>query len=105
MRALYATRLERFTKHWTLASRSTPVQTPVASSARPGRQGDRGAGTVQLAEYALGAGSWRARLAWPAVQLSDGAPADLVVSDADPRVDLAVLSVPRHVILRGAILG
>jgi imidazolonepropionase-like amidohydrolase len=53
-------------------------------------------------EDALGAGSWRAR-AWlsrPDV-LVDGAPADLVVFDADPRRDLGVLRDPRHVILRG----
>ena len=58
-------------------------------------------GQFSSLEYALG-GSWRLALAWPAVASSDGAPADLVVFDADPRVDLAVLSVPRHVILRGA---
>jgi imidazolonepropionase-like amidohydrolase len=54
----------------------------------------------------LGAGSWRAR-AWlghPS-RLSEGAPADLVVFDADPRVDLDVMSAPRHVILRGALVG
>jgi imidazolonepropionase-like amidohydrolase len=58
------------------------------------------------AEYALGAGSWRAR-AWlghPS-RLNDGAPADLVVFDADPRLDLRVLRAPRYVILRGALLG
>ena len=38
-------------------------------------------------------------------RLSEGAPADLVVFDADPRLDLTVLSAPRHVILRGALLG
>ncbi len=54
------------------------------------------------AEYALGAGSWAAR-AWlgrPST-LTEGAPADLVVLDADPRLDLAVLRTPRHVVLRG----
>jgi imidazolonepropionase-like amidohydrolase len=57
------------------------------------------------AEYALGAGSWRAR-AWlghPAT-LSEGAPADLVIFDADPRLDLSVLRAPRYVILRGALV-
>ncbi len=54
------------------------------------------------AEYALGAGSWRARrwLGHPDT-LVEGAPADLVVFDADPRNDLAVLAHPRHVVLRG----
>lgn len=57
-------------------------------------------------EYALGAGSWRAR-AWlgrPA-ELTEGAPADLVVFDADPRVDLGVLRDPLHVILRGQLVA
>ena len=54
------------------------------------------------AEYALGAGSWRARdwLGRPA-QLIEGVPADLVVFDADPRLDLGVLRTPRLVVLRG----
>ena len=54
------------------------------------------------AEQALGAGSWRAR-AWlgrPDV-LAEGSPADLVVFDEDPRVDLTVLSRPTAVVLRG----
>jgi imidazolonepropionase-like amidohydrolase len=58
------------------------------------------------AEYALGAGSWRARqwLGQPST-LADGAPADLVVFDADPRLDLNVLRAPRFVILRGALVN
>ena len=41
------------------------------------------------AEYALGAASWRARewLGWNA-SLDEGAPADFVVYDRDPRDDL-----------------
>jgi imidazolonepropionase-like amidohydrolase len=62
-------------------------------------------GAVTGAEYALGAGSWRAR-AWlgRAAELTDGAPADLVVFDDDPRTDLAVLRRPRHVLLRGVLV-
>ena len=59
-------------------------------------------GAFMSPEQALGAGSWRAR-AWlrrPAV-LEEGAPADLVVFDDDPRVDLRVLSTPAAVVLRG----
>ncbi|GAA1433451.1 amidohydrolase family protein [Microlunatus lacustris] len=61
---------------------------------------------VSSAEHALGAGSWRAR-AWlgrPAT-LAEGAPADLVVFDADPRRDLGVLRSPRLVVLRGRVVG
>lgn len=57
------------------------------------------------AKDALGAGSWRARtwLGRPDA-LVEGAPADLVVFDADPRLDLGVLQHPRHVILRGNLV-
>ena len=58
------------------------------------------------AEDALGAASWRARewLGWNAT-LDEGAPADLVVFDADPRRDLAVLASPARVILRGTVVA
>ena len=51
------------------------------------------AGLGLPAEYALGAASWRARewLGWNA-GLDEGAPADFVVYDRDPRDDLSVLS-------------
>ena len=54
---------------------------------------------------ALAAGSWAARrwLGHPDV-LVDGGPADLVVLDDDPRVDLAVLRAPRFVVLRGRVV-
>jgi len=56
--------------------------------------------------YALGAGCWRAR-SWlgRAPELTEGAPADLVVLDADPRTDLSVLRRPRHVVLRGRLVA
>jgi imidazolonepropionase-like amidohydrolase len=58
------------------------------------------------AEYALGAGSWRARewLGRPG-RLEDGDPADLVVFDTDPRVDPAVLTRPRQILLRGRLVN
>lgn len=48
--------------------------------------------------------SWRARewLGWPG--LVEGAPADLVAYDADPRVDLAAMLAPRRIVLRGAVV-
>ena len=56
-------------------------------------------------EPALAAGSWAARrwLGRPDTLL-DGASADLIVFDADPRRDLAVLRAPRYVILRGRVV-
>jgi imidazolonepropionase-like amidohydrolase len=49
--------------------------------------------------------SWRAR-EWLGLQgLDDGAPADLVVYDADPRVDLAAILAPRRMVLRGQVVA
>ena len=58
------------------------------------------------AEYALGAASWRARewLGWNAT-LAEGAPADFVVYDRDPRADLSVLRTPTRVVLRGRVVA
>ena len=57
------------------------------------------AGIPRLA--ALDAACWGARTWLGRPGLAEGAPADLVVYAADPRLDLAVLSAPRHVVLRG----
>ncbi|GLY04869.1 amidohydrolase family protein [Actinoplanes sp. NBRC 101535] len=52
----------------------------------------------------LAAASWRARdwLGFPG--LVEGGPADLVVYDEDPRVDLRVVRAPRRIILRGTVV-
>jgi imidazolonepropionase-like amidohydrolase len=57
------------------------------------------------AEAALAAASWGARdwLGLPCIE--EGAVADLVVYDADPRVDLAVLQRPQRMVLRGRVVG
>jgi imidazolonepropionase-like amidohydrolase len=66
-----------------------------------------GAGMSRL--EALAAASWRARrwLGLPSMTGGelDGAPADLLVYDDDPREDLAVLRHPRHIVLRGRLVG
>lgn len=53
---------------------------------------------------ALAAASWSARewLGHPVI--TEGAPADLLVYDADPREDLAVLRSPRHILLNGTVI-
>ena len=52
----------------------------------------------------IAAASWRAR-EWLGVPgLEEGAPADLVVYDADPRVDLSTVDTPRRMVLRGAVI-
>jgi imidazolonepropionase-like amidohydrolase len=63
------------------------------------------AGLGMPADYALGAASWRARewLGWNPT-LDEGAPADFVVYDRDPRLDLSVLATPRRIVLRGIIV-
>ncbi|MDQ3056041.1 MAG: amidohydrolase family protein [Actinomycetota bacterium] len=54
---------------------------------------------------ALAAGSWAARswLGLPGIE--EGAPADLIAYDADPRTDLSVLSRPARIILRGTVIA
>ncbi len=56
-------------------------------------------------DAALGAASWRARewLGFPPA-LDEGAPADLVLYDSDPRTDLTTLARPVRVVLRGRVV-
>ncbi len=107
MRSLYATRLTRFG-----AARDAGV--PIFAGTDAGGYQPHGrirdeidalAGVIG-AEAALAAGSWGARewLGRPA-RLEHGAPADLLVLDADPRRDLSELRRPRHVLLRGRRVG
>jgi imidazolonepropionase-like amidohydrolase len=58
------------------------------------------------AREALGAASWRAR-EWlgQSGRLAEGVRADFVVYDADPLADLAVLSAPRRIVLRGRVVA
>jgi imidazolonepropionase-like amidohydrolase len=56
------------------------------------------------AEFAVGAASWRAREWLGADVLTPGASADLIVLDADPRVDLSTLYRPLARVLRGRVL-
>ncbi|MGW1882006.1 amidohydrolase family protein [Streptomyces sp. NPDC001970] len=54
---------------------------------------------------ALSATTWGARSWLGRPGLEEGAAADLVVYEADPRADVRVLGAPRRVILRGRVLG
>jgi imidazolonepropionase-like amidohydrolase len=56
------------------------------------------------AHDALAAGSWAARAYLGLPGLAEGAPADAVVYDSDPRADLSQLDHPRAVILRGQLV-
>ncbi|MGW0333984.1 amidohydrolase family protein [Streptomyces sp. NPDC003011] len=54
---------------------------------------------------ALAATSWAAREWLGRPGLDEGAPADLVVYDTDPRADVRVLSAPRRIVLNGRVVG
>lgn len=52
----------------------------------------------------LAAGSWKAREWLGLPGLLEGAPADFVLYDDDPRVDLGVLRAPRRIVVRGTVI-
>ncbi|MGH3309269.1 MAG: amidohydrolase family protein [Streptomyces sp.] len=56
------------------------------------------------AAEALSAAVWAARTWLGRPGLDEGAPADLVVYDEDPRADVGVLAAPRRVVLRGRVV-
>ena len=90
MRALAATRMERFGQ---AREAGVPIYAGTRRrrlpAARPCRRRDRGAGPVQLPGVRRSARAPGGRAQWlgrPAT-LEEGAPADLVVFDDDPRAD------------------
>ncbi|WP_229924457.1 amidohydrolase family protein [Streptomyces sulfonofaciens] len=54
---------------------------------------------------ALSAATWGARAWLGRPGLDEGAPADLVVYDTDPRADVRVLADPRQIVLNGRAVG
>ncbi len=54
---------------------------------------------------AVSATAWDARAWLRRPGLEEGASADLVVYETDPRADVTVLAAPRRVVLRGAVVG
>lgn len=59
---------------------------------------------VASPEFALGAASWRAREWLGAPAVAAGGWADLVVYDADPRLNPGITRTPRVVVLRGRVV-
>ena len=61
---------------------------------------------VGRGDEVVAAASWRGR-AWLGFEplLAEGAAADFVVLDADPRADLGTLTRPACVVLRGAVVA
>lgn len=104
MRALYERRIETLRK---AREAGVPIYagTDAGGVISHGLIGDEVVQLGQLgdAEFALGAASWRARewLGQPGIE--EGASADLVIFDADPRLDLAAARHPKYVILRGVV--
>jgi imidazolonepropionase-like amidohydrolase len=106
MRALYARRLDTF-------GAAHDAGVPIYAGTDAGGYLPHGLVAQEIAALAqilgstvaLAAGSWagRAWLGQPDV-LTDGAPADLIVLDVDPRRELAVLRSPQYVILRGRVV-
>ncbi|WP_375486511.1 amidohydrolase family protein [uncultured Jatrophihabitans sp.] len=107
MRSLFASSRERIRSAW---EAGVPVYTGTDSG------GSLPHGLVRSEVLALiGAGipqaeviaqaSWRARTWLGLPGLDEGAPADLVVYDTDPRTDLSALMSPRRIVLRGAVVA
>lgn len=105
MRKLYTTRIERFRK-------AHEAGVPIFAGTDAGGVMPHGIlgqeiellGEIGGAEFALGAGSWRARDWLGRPCLEEGASADLVVFDEDPRQNLGVARHPRLVVLRGRVV-
>ncbi|MEU5181327.1 amidohydrolase family protein [Streptomyces longwoodensis] len=55
--------------------------------------------------HALAAATWSARAWLGRPGLDEGAAADLVVYDTDPREDVRVLAAPRRIVLNGTVVG
>ncbi|MDT4924919.1 MAG: hypothetical protein QOG01_2632 [Pseudonocardiales bacterium] len=107
MRALFATSRDRIRSAW---EAGIPIYTgtDAGGSLPHGLIRDEiralvGAGIPQ--PDVIAQASWRGR-AWLGLPgLEEGAPADLVVYDTDPRTDLAAVMNPRRMLLRGTVVA
>ncbi|KQY20658.1 amidohydrolase [Cellulomonas sp. Root485] len=108
MRALHAHRYE-LVRDLHDAGVPVLVGTDAGGTLAHGRIADEAAELVRAGippRDVVASASWRTRAWLGADGLDEGASADLVVYDADPRQDVAVLAAPRAVVLRGeAVLG
>jgi len=107
MRALFATSRERIRSAY---EAGIPIYTgtDAGGSLPHGLVRDEiralvGAGIPQAEVIAQA--SWRAREWLGLPGLDEGAPADLVVYDSDPRTDLAAVLRPRRMVLRGVVVA
>lgn len=107
MRALHETSRQRIRQAW-------EAGVPIYTGTDAGGSMHHGLVREEIREL-VGAGipvaeviaqsSWRAREWLGLPGLVEGAPADLVVYEADPRVDLATLAKPQRIVLRGAVVA
>ena len=107
MRALHSTARERIRAAWE-AGIALYTGTDAGGSLAHGLVRDEiralvGAGIPQAEVVAQA--SWRGREWLGLPGLDEGAPADLVVYDADPRTDLSTVDSPRRMVLRGAVIS
>ena len=107
MRALFATSRERIRSAWE-AGVSVYTGTDSGGSLPHGLIRSEilaliGAGIPQ--PDVIAQASWRGRQWLGLPGLEEGAPADLVVYDSDPRTDLAAMMSPRRIVLRGAVVA
>jgi imidazolonepropionase-like amidohydrolase len=107
MRALFATSRERI-RNAHEAGLPCYVGTDAGGTLPHGLVRDEiraliGAGIPQA--DVIASASWRAREWLGLPGLDEGAPADCVIYDDDPRVDLATLYQPRRMVLRGAVVA
>ena len=106
MRTLYAHRYE-LVRDLHDAGVPVLVGTDAGGTLAHGRIADEAAELVRAglpAREVVAAASWRTRAWLGAEGLDEGASADLVVYDADPRQDVGVLAAPRAVVLRGEVV-
>jgi imidazolonepropionase-like amidohydrolase len=107
MRALFATSRERIRSAY---EAGVPIYTgtDAGGSLPHGLVRDEiralvGAGIPQ--PEVIAQASWRGRQWLGLPGLDEGAPADLVVYESDPRVDLAAVLSPQRIVLRGQVVG
>ena len=105
MRGLYARRRDTFRKAYD-AGVPMYAGTDAGGVGAHGRIGDEivALAAVGGTDFALGAGSWRARDWLGRPCLAEGERADLVAYTSDPRVDARIVRHPRYVVLRGRVV-
>jgi len=107
MRALHETSRDRVQRTWA-AGVPTYVGTDAGGSLPHGmvREEIRALVAAGIPQHqVIAQASWRAREWLGLPGLVEGAPADLVGYDADPRVDASTLDDPRRIVLRGTVIS